>query len=84
MTLIEAIAEWKSKKRKHGCVRATDFLCKRVPGFKPERLTRYTKGGELFQHVVATDGIIRVDLDPESDRPKDYNPKNDGDIVFRP
>lgn len=69
MTLDECITEWESKKRRMGCVAATDFLCKRVPGFKPERLTRYTSNGEIFQHVVATNGTIRVDLAPYSDAP---------------
>jgi len=68
-TLKECIAEWRSKKRRMGCVAATDFLCRRVPGFEPVRLTRYTITGEKFQHIVATDGVIHVDLAPWNDRP---------------
>lgn len=71
MTLDQAITEWQSKRRHMGCVAATQWLCKRVPGYYAERLTRYTEHGELYQHVVATNGIIRVDLSPYADRPKD-------------
>jgi len=69
-TIDDAISEWKSKNRRMGCVAATDWFCKRVPSFYPERLTRYTKRGELFQHVIATDGTIRIDLAPYQDRPR--------------
>ncbi len=66
-----AIQEWNSTSRRMGCVAATNWFVKRVPGFKPERLTRYTKDGEVFEHVVATDGRIRIDLAPYADRPRD-------------
>jgi hypothetical protein len=70
MEQIEAaLEEWGSKKRRMGCVSATDWFVKRVPGFRPIRLTRYTEDGEIFQHVVATDGRIRIDLVPECDVP---------------
>ncbi len=69
MTLDQAIKEWESKKRYMGCVSATDWLCKRVKGFRPERLNRFTADGEIFQHVVATDGVIRIDLAPYADQP---------------
>lgn len=71
MTLNEAIDEWESKPRRSGCVAATNWLCKRVSGFRPERLGRYTAEGDYFEHVVATDGRIRVDLAPGADRPRD-------------
>jgi hypothetical protein len=64
----EVIKEWESKKRRMGCVSATNFFCKRVSGFYPERITRYTPTGEIFEHVVATNGIIRIDLAPYADR----------------
>jgi hypothetical protein len=71
LNLDEAIKEWESKHRIMGCVSATEWLCKRL-GFpwKPERLTRWTSEGEIFQHTVATDGLIRIDLSPYNDRPK--------------
>jgi hypothetical protein len=69
MMIDEAIREWQSKKRRMGCVAATDWFCKRVEGFKPERLSRYTKDGQYFEHVVATNGIIRIDLSPYNDSP---------------
>lgn len=65
-----AIKEWQAKNRYMGCVAATNWFCKRVPDFKPLRLDRYTKDAELYQHVVASNGRIIVDLAPYSDRPK--------------
>lgn len=70
MPIDDAIRDWKSAKRRMGCVAATDWLCKRVKGFSPIRLTRYTKDGDVFQHVVATDGFVVIDLAPYADRPK--------------
>jgi hypothetical protein len=71
MTLDEVINEWQSKKRTMGCVAATRWLCKRRPDFKPLRVTRYTKDGEPFQHVVGTNGQIIIDLAPYADKPRD-------------
>ena len=42
MTIDEAIKEWESKKRHMGCNSAADWFCKRVKGFYPEHLIRYT------------------------------------------
>ena len=69
MTVDQAIQEWKAKKRRMGCVAATNWFCSRVEGFHPERLTRYTEDGGLYQHVVASDGTIRIDLSPYNDGP---------------
>ena len=52
-----------------GCVNATKWLCNRVNGFYPERLDRYTCDGYVYQHVVATNGLIRIDLSPYADKP---------------
>lgn len=71
MTLDEALIEWRSKKRRMGCVAATTWLCRRVPGFRPDRLTRYTSQGDPFEHVVASDGLVRVDLAPYADVPRE-------------
>ena len=74
MTIDEAVREWKSKSRRMGCVSATDWFCARVPGFEPLRLTRYIKDGGpggLWEHVIATDGTIRIDLAPYADKPKE-------------
>lgn len=70
MTLDKALAEWNSKRRRMGCVSATRWLCDRVSGYYPERLTRYTNDGYLYQHVVATNGVIRIDLAPYADAPR--------------
>ena len=70
MTIDEAIREWSSKRRRMGCVAATNWLCKRVTGFKPLRLTRWTKKGEPFEHVVGSNGTITIDLAPYADAPK--------------
>jgi len=71
LTIDKAIKQWKSKVRRMGCVSATNFFCKRVKGFKPKRIRRYTNSGEIFEHVVATDGMIIVDLAPYADKPRD-------------
>lgn len=69
VSLEIALTEWYSKRRRMGCVAATDWLCKRVAGYYPERLTRYTKDGDKYQHVVATNGVIRIDMAPYNDGP---------------
>lgn len=66
----EVIKEWKSKKRKMGCVAATAWFCARIKTFKPERLRRYLSDGEFYEHVLVTDGVIRIDLVPYADKPK--------------
>jgi hypothetical protein len=53
-----------------GCVSATKWFCDRTQGFHPERITRYTKEGEIYQHVIATNGIIRIDIAPYADKPQ--------------
>ena len=68
MIIDKAIKKWKSKNRRMGCVAATDWFCKRVKGFYPERLDRYTKDGYYYSHVIATDGKIRIDLSPYADK----------------
>lgn len=78
MTLDKAIKEWYSKKRRMGCVSAAKWLSKRVKGFKPHRVTRYTKSGDEYGHVVAYNGKIVVDLAPQHDLPKNYMPIFDG------
>lgn len=70
MTLEAALLEWSAKRRRMGCVSATRWLCRRVPGYWAERLDRHTASGELYQHVVATNGVIRIDLAPHADRPQ--------------
>ena len=70
MTIDEAIKEWKEKKRRMGCVSATQWLVDRCQSFKAERLTRFTEDREVFEHVIATDGVIRIDLAPYSDAPE--------------
>lgn len=73
MTIDEALTEWKTKKRRMGCVAAAKWFCKRVAGFQPEDLERYTSSGEFFGHVVVTDGSIRIDLSPYNDKPSQEN-----------
>lgn len=70
MILDEAIREWKSANRRMGCVSAANWLCGRVKEFRPLRLTRYTEDGELYEHVVCTDGTVTIDLAPYNDRPR--------------
>lgn len=81
MNIEEALAEWKSKQRRMGCVSATDWFCARVPGFYPLELTEYTKGGEEYGHTVATDGSIIIDIAPYNDLPNEYDPALDGELT---
>lgn len=67
MTIDLAIKEWESKNRRMGCVSATNWFCKRVKGFVPIRLDFGN-----FQHVVATDGKIRIDLASYACVPKTF------------
>ena len=69
--IAKVIVEFKSKRRRMGCVSATAWFCKRVPGFRPLRLTRKLKNGDVYQHVVATDGKQIVDLAAYADKPRD-------------
>ncbi len=70
MTIEEALIEWKSKRRRMGCVSATNWFCNRVPEFYPLHCERWTEEGDYFGHVVATDGSIVVDLTPHLDSPE--------------
>lgn len=71
MTIDETLIEWRSKKRTMGCVSASEWFCKRVNGFRLERLDRYTKTGEYYGHTVCTNGVVRIDLSPYNDSPDD-------------
>jgi hypothetical protein len=71
MTIDQALVEWNSRSRRMGCVSASEWFSKRVSGFYSERLVRYTKEGDLFEHCVATNGSIRVDLTPHLDAPEE-------------
>lgn len=73
MNIDDAIAKWESRKRRMGCVAATDWFCRRVRGFEPLRLRRYLSGGtdengRFWEHVVATNGRIVIDLAPYADK----------------
>lgn len=79
-TITQAIKEWKSCNRTRGCISAAKWFCKRVPEFHPVRVTRFTKLGDMYSHVVATDGAIVIDLAPSHDLPRNYDPTVDGDL----
>ena len=64
-----AVKEWNRSKRRMGCVSASEWFCKRVTGFYPLRLTRKLPNGEIYQHVVSTDGKIIIDLAKYADHP---------------
>jgi hypothetical protein len=78
MSIDAALTEWRSKKRRTGCVAATQWFCARVSGFEPKRLTRFTADGEVFEHVVAesTDGYVRIDLAPSFDSARTVDGKD--------
>jgi len=69
MTVQEVLDEWMSKRRRMGCVAAAAWAAKRLEGFKPLRITRYTPEGEVYEHVVAFNGKVVVDLTPYADAP---------------
>lgn len=69
MTIDAILREWKSKERRMGCVSATRWFCARANSFHPKRIARYTKDGAIYEHIVATDGSIVIDLAPYADRP---------------
>ncbi len=71
LTIDEAVREWESKKRRMGCIAASQWFCARVEGFWLEDLDRYTASGDYFGHTVATDGLVRIDLSPYADAPRD-------------
>ena len=68
--LGKAFEEWHTKKRRMGCVSATRWFCERVPGFRPLRLTLYASNGDEYQHVVATNDSVHVDLAPHARKPR--------------
>jgi len=71
----KALEEFNSKKRRMGCVSAVNWFCKRVDGFYPLRKTYIIKDGqykgEVYQHVVATNGEIEIDVAPYANKPRD-------------
>ncbi len=74
-TITSAVLEWHTKTRRMGCVAAANWLCKRVDGFYPLRKRFYLphgsdKNGRFWEHVVATNGIIEIDLAPYANKPK--------------
>ena len=78
MTLNQALRKWQSNKlyRKYGCRQATKWLCKRVKGFRPLTLRRYLpngndKNGNFWEHTVATNDLILIDLVPHCDYSND-------------
>ena len=71
VTIDDAVSEWASKRRTMGCVSAATWFCRRVPGFSPKRLARHTQDGEIYEHVVATNGSIIIDISPYNDHPSD-------------
>lgn len=71
VSIDKALKEWYSKNRHMGCVSASNWFCKRVEEFKPKRITRYTKEGHLFEHVICTNGLIVIDIAPYADKSKD-------------
>jgi hypothetical protein len=74
MTPDEARAEWATKRRRMGCVSATEWFCHRVPGFRELRLRRDV-GAIHWEHSVATNGDEVVDLVPHLDVPCCWNPQ---------
>lgn len=78
INLDAVIIEWQSKSRRMGCVSAANWLCKRRPDFIPKRLRRYTETGEIYEHVVCTNGHVVIDLASYADagQPQTIREKN--------
>jgi len=64
MGIDAVLAEWRSKKRRMGCVSASEWWIKRLPGFRVVRKRFYYPNGEFWEHVVITDGVIEIDPSP--------------------
>lgn len=64
-----AVAEWRSQPRRMGCVTAARWFCNRVAGFYPVALTRTAPDGTRYQHTVAFNGVVVIDLQPLNDAP---------------
>lgn len=77
-TIDDVLNEWASKNRKMGCVAATSWAIRKLKKykFKALRLTRYTPKGEVYQHVVAFNGKIIIDLAPYADAPSNETGPN--------
>ena len=63
-----ALEGWGSRRRSMGCVSAAEWFCKRVPSFHTLRLGRLENGVD-WEHVIATNGEVLVDLTPHWDIP---------------
>jgi len=63
-----ALEEWGTRRRSMGCVSGAEWFCKRVPDFHPVRLGRLENDVE-WEHVIATNGEVTVDLTPHWDIP---------------
>ena len=68
LTIKEVMKEWKSKNRRMCCVSASNWLCKRLKGYYPLRLTRTLENGDIYQHVISTNGIKIIDLAKYTDK----------------
>ena len=56
-----------------GCVSATKWFCQRVKGFHPIRKRYYypngsDKNGRYWEHVVASNGVIEIDIAPYANK----------------
>ena len=51
MNTVKALNEWNSKKRRMGCVSATNWFCKRVDGFVPLRKTFVITSGKYIGEI---------------------------------
>ena len=69
MLIKELKKEWTVKKRRMGCVSATQWICNRMNGYFPLKLTRILSNGEIYCHVVAFNGHNIIDLAKYADKP---------------
>jgi hypothetical protein len=71
LTIDNVLQEWNKKHRRMGCVAATNWFIKYRPDFQQKRINQYTSTGDFYSHVVATNGLIDIDLAPYANKPKE-------------
>lgn len=72
-TINTVLQEWKSKRRRMGCVAAAEWWIKRLPQLRSVRRRFYYPGGtdengQFWEHVILTDGCIEIDPSPWSNK----------------
>jgi len=75
-SIDNVLTEWRSKRRRMGCVAAAKWWIRRLPNLKAIRKRFYYPGGTddnglFWEHVVLTDGFIEIDPSPYANQSSD-------------